>query len=157
MADPPTRAKFLGVLALVAVSTPLALAFETALRQIMFPPELEEVRMWLRPMITPWVWSAPLLCAVAVPLGAKLQAWLVARDLAARPPEQRTPERRAAAELDAMLLSTSAPQLPAVLSTVAFMAGSHLLPVVAAMVVATAGILVLGLATLRRVAPPRSE
>lgn len=144
------------MLALVAVSTPLALAFETLLRRLMFPPEIDEVRMWLRPMITPWVWSAPVLCAVAVPLGSWLQRWLVARDLAARPPEQRTPERRAAAELDAMLLSTSAPQLPAVLSTFAFMFGSHLLPVVVAMVVATAGILVLGIATLRRVAQPPS-
>lgn len=153
MAPPPSRAKFFGVLALVAASTPIALAFETGLRQIMFPPEFDDVRMWLRPTITPWVWLAPVLSALGLPLGFALQRWLVRRDLARIAPEQRTDGRRATAELEAMLLSTSVPQLPAVISTFAFMAGSHLLPVVAAMVVATAGIMILGLAVVHRVAP----
>lgn len=153
MAPPPSRAKFFGVLALVAVSTPLALAFETGLRRIMFPPEFDDVRMWLRPSITPWVWIAPVACVIAVPLGFALQRWLVARDLARFPEQERTDARRTAAEFDALLLSTSAPQLPAVISTFAFMAGSHLSPVIAAMVVATAGIMVLGLVVVRRAAP----
>lgn len=144
------------MLALVAISTPLALALETGLRQIMFPPEFDEVRMWLRPSITPWVWIAPVLCALAVPVGLRIQRWLVTRDLARLPTEERTEARRVSAEFDALLLSTSAPQLPAVISTFAFMVGSHLLPVLVAMAVSTAGVLFLGVTTVRRIpqAPP---
>jgi hypothetical protein len=153
---PIGRAKFYGVLAIVACSTPLALAVETGLRQIIFPPEFDDVRMWLRPTITPWVWSAVPACIVAVPLGAKLQRWLVARALAKLAPERRTEQERIECEFDALLLSTSAPQLPAVLATIAFMFGSALAPVIVAMIVATIGVLGLGLAVAKRV-PTSSE
>lgn len=145
-----SRTKLYGVLTLVAVSTPLALALETGLRRIMFPPDFDEVRMWLRPSITPWVWLAPLAAAVAIPLGAKLQRWLVARSMDALPPARRTAHERAECEIDALLLSTSVPQVPAVLATMAFMLGSALVPVVAAMVVSTAGVLGLGVWVARR-------
>jgi len=148
---PVGRAKFYGVLAIVAMSTPLALAVETGLRQIIFPPEFDEVRMWLRPTITPWVWIATPACLLAIPLGAKLQRWLVARDLAKLPPERRTEQERIECEFDALLLSTSAPQLPAVLATLAFMFGSGLLPVIVAMVIATVGVLGLGFTVARRI------
>lgn len=158
MAAPPSRARFYGVLAIVAMSTPLALVVETGLRQIMFPPDFDAVRMWLRPSITPWVWIAPVLCVVAIPIGDRLQRWLVRRELARLPPERRTEAERIEAEFDALLLSTSAPQLPAVLATLAFMFGSALPPVVAAMVVATLGVLVLGFAVARRISPgPRTR
>jgi hypothetical protein len=151
VAAPIGRAKFYGVLAIVACSTPLALAVETGLRQLIFTPEFDDVRMWLRPSITPWVWLAVPACVVAVPLGAKLQRWLVARDLAKLPPERRTEQERIESEFDALLLSTSAPQLPAVIATLAFMFGSGLAPVAVAMVVATLGVLGLGLAVARRI------
>ena len=151
MEVPVSRAKFYGVLAIVAASTPLALGVETLMRRLTFPPEFDDVRMWLRPTITPWVWITPVLCAVATPLGAALQRWLVRRDLARVPAEQRTETKRIAAEFDALLLSTSAPQLPAVLATLAFMVGSGLAPVVAAMVIGTAGVLVLGWVVARRI------
>lgn len=156
MAVPIGRGKFYGVLAIVACSTPLALVVETGLRRVMFPPEFDDVRMWLRPSITPWVWLAPVACVVAVPLGAKLQRWLVARELARLAPERRTQAARIEAEFDALLLSTSAPQLPAVIATFAFMFGSALLPVVVAMLVATVGVLGLGLAVARRIPPARA-
>lgn len=156
MAAPVGRAKFYGVLAIVACSTPLALAVETGLRQLIFPPEFDDVRMWLRPTITPWVWLAVPACVVAIPLGARLQRWLVARDLAKLPPERRTEQERIESEFDALLLSTSAPQLPAVLATIAFMFGSGLAPVAVAMAVATIGVLVLGFAVARRIPPAAS-
>jgi hypothetical protein len=148
---PPTRAKFYGVLAIVAASTPLAMLVETGLRQVMFPPEFDEVRMWLRPAITPWVWIAPAASVIAVPLGDRLQRALVRRELQRLPPERRTEAERIACEFDALLLSTSAPQIPAVIATLAFMCGSALTPVVVAMVVATAGVLVLGASVARRI------
>jgi hypothetical protein len=155
---PPTRAKFYGVLAIVAASTPLAMLVETGLRQVMFPPEFDEVRMWLRPAITPWVWIAPVASIVAVPLGDRLQRTLVRRELQRLPPERRTEAERIACEFDALLLSTSAPQIPAVIATLAFMCGSSLTPVIAAMLVATAGVLVLGASVARRIPadPPKS-
>jgi len=151
VAAPIGRAKFYGVLAIVACSTPLALAVETGLRQIIFPPEFDEVRMWLRPSITPWVWLTVPVCVLAVPLGARLQRWLVARDLAKLPVERRTEQGRIESEFDALLLSTSAPQLPAVIATIAFMFGAELLPVVVAMIIATLGVLGLGVAVARRI------
>ncbi|MBL8941901.1 MAG: hypothetical protein JNK45_02085 [Myxococcales bacterium] len=154
MGAPPTRAKFYGVLAIVAASTPLAMLVETGLRQVMFPPEFDEVRMWLRPTITPWVWLAPVASILAVPLGDRLQRALVRRELLRLPPERRTEAERVACEFDALLLSTSAPQIPAVIATLAFMCGAGLAPVIAAMIVATAGVLALGASVTRRIHPP---
>lgn len=146
----PTRAKLYGVLAVVAISTPLALGFETGLRLLLFPPGFEDVRMWLRPSVTPWMWLTPVACALATFVGYRLQSWLVAQRLAKLPEKERTAEARGAAELDALLLATSAPQLPAVVATLGFMAGSQLTPVVVAMAVATLGVLLLGVTIIRR-------
>ncbi|MBC8071621.1 MAG: hypothetical protein IAG13_25065 [Deltaproteobacteria bacterium] len=155
MKAPPTRAKVYAVLAIVAVSTPLALVIETGLRQVMFPPEFPEVRMWLRPTITPWMWLAAPLALVVTPLGYRLQAWLVRRALAKLPPERRTEHERREQELDALLLSTSVPQFPALLATFGFMFGSELLPVVVAMAAATAGVIAVGVLVARRI--PRGD
>lgn len=151
MKPAPTRGKFYAVLAIVGVSTPLALVIETGLRQIMFPPEFDEVRMWLRPSITPWLWLAAPLAALATPLGYRVQGWLVRRALAKLPPERRTERERRELELDALLLSTSVPQFPALFATFGFMLGSALLPVVVAMAVATAGVVVVGVLVARRI------
>jgi hypothetical protein len=140
------------MLALVAVSTPLALVLETALRMLLFPPEFEEVRAWLRPTITPWVWVTPVLAAIATLGGLRLQRWYAARQFAALAPAKQTDEGWAAANFDALMLSTSAPQVPALLATLAFMLGSAAPPVLAAIAVGTAGVLVQGL-TLRHPLP----
>jgi hypothetical protein len=140
------------MLALVAVSTPLALLLETALRMLLFPPEFEEVRAWLRPTITPWVWFTPILAAIATLGGLRLQRWYAARQFAALAPAKQTAEGWAAVNFDALMLSTSAPQVPALLATLAFMLGSAAPPVLAAIAVGTAGVLVQGL-TLRRPLP----
>ena len=151
----PTRAKVYAVLAIVAVSTPLALLVETGLRQVMFPPEFPEVRMWLRPFITPWMWLAAPLAVVVTPLGYRLQSWLVRRALAKLPAERRTEQERLEQEVDALLLSTSVPQFPALLATFGFMFGSDLLPVAVAMAAATTGVVVVGLLVARRI--PRGD
>lgn len=155
MKPAPTRAKVYVVLAIVAVSTPLALLIETGLRQVMFPPEFPEVRMWLRPTITPWMWLAAPLAVAVTPLGYRLQSWLVRRALARLPAERRTEQERLEHEVDAMLLSTSVPQFPALLATFGFMFGSELLPVAVAMAAATAGVLVVGVLVARRI--PRGD
>jgi hypothetical protein len=140
----PTRKKTLGLLGVVAVSTPLALAVETGLRYLLFPPEFEDVRMWLRPVITPWMWSASAFAVAFTLLGLKLQKWFVARRLAHLPEDKRTPEAEAKAHFDALMLSSSCPQIPALFATFGFMVGSELLPVAVAIAIATVGVLTLG-------------
>jgi hypothetical protein len=138
------------MLAVVAVSTPLALAVETLLRTLLFPPDFEEVRTWLRPTLTPWIWLTPILAAIATLGGLRLQRWYAARQLAALPPAKQTDEARAAADFDALMLSTSVPQVPALMATLGFMLGSAIAPVLAAIAIGTAGVLVQGFALGRR-------
>jgi hypothetical protein len=140
-------AKTYALLAAIAVSTPLALAVETGMRILLFPPEFEELRMLLRPVLTGWMWTTPLLAALATLLGIKLQRWTVQRHLAKLPPDGRTPVAVKRAEFDTLMLSTSVPQVPALVATFGFTMGSALLPVVVAIVVATAGVLLLGFAS----------
>jgi hypothetical protein len=142
------------MLAIVAVSTPMALGVETALRMLLFPPHFEEVRAWLRPTLTPWVWSMPLLAVAATVVGLRLQRWYAARQFAALPPRRQTEEGWAAANFDALMLSTSAPQVPALLATACFMLGSAPAPVFTAVAAGTIGVLVQGLASHQR--PARS-
>jgi hypothetical protein len=134
------------MLAVVAVSTPLALAVETTLRMLLLPPEFEEVRAWLRPKITPWVWLTPPLAAVATLVGLRLQRWYAARQFAALAPARQTDEGWAAANFDALMLSTSAPQVPALVATLCFMLGAAAAPVLTAIGVGTIGVLVQGIA-----------
>jgi hypothetical protein len=134
----------------IAVSTPLALAVETGLRYLLFPPEFEDVRMWLRPAVTPWMWTASVLAIAFTFLGLKLQHVFVQRKLARLPEDKRTPEAEAKANFDALMLSSSFPQIPALLATFGFMLGSELLPVVVALGIATAGVLAIGLVLPQR-------
>ena len=53
--------------------------------------------------------------------------------------------REMMSELDAAILASSVPQVPAVVGTMLFMMGAPLLPVVTAMAVAVLGVLSLGL------------
>lgn len=144
-----SRSRALRVVAIVAISTPLAVVVESVLRQWMFPPEFDEVRAWLQPRITPWMWISPLLSALGVPLGLRLHRWLVRRTIARLPAHRRNPTTEANAVTDALLLSTSVPQVPAIVATMGLLLGSLLLPVVVATAVATAGVLVIGVIATR--------
>ncbi len=145
-----SRSRALRVVAIVAISTPLAVVLESFLRQWMFPPEFEEVRAWLEPRVTPWMWITPALSALGTPLGLRLHHWLVRRTLARIPMERRTAVAEANAVTDALLLSTSVPQVPAVIATLGALIGSALPPVIAATGVATIGVLVIGVVASRR-------
>lgn len=148
MASPRTRA--FRLVAIVAVSTPLAVVFETLLRRWLMPPEFEEVRVWWEPSVTPWMWLTPPLALLGIPLGLALQNWLARRNLARLPEHRRTPASESLAVLDAMLLSTSVAQVPAVLATMGLLIGSKPAPVLVATAVATAGVLVIGVHASKR-------
>lgn len=140
-----STARLYGLLAIIALSTPLALAVETGLRLLIFPPEFAEVRIFLRPYITPWMWLMTPAALVMTGVGFPLHRLLVRKNLSRFKPEKRTAKRIEDANFDSLMLSTSAPQVPALVSTFGFMLGSELLPVLLAIVAATMGVLSLGL------------
>ncbi len=144
------RARTYAILAVVAVSTPAMLAVETWLRRLLLPPELEELRAWLREDLTPVAWATVPLVPLAAWCGLRLHRWYVGRELARLPPRRKTEEAAARVRFDALMLCTSAPQLPAVLATLLFMFGAALTPVAISLFSATVGVLVLGALILRR-------
>ena len=139
------RSRVLGVLVLVALSTVLALAVETGVRRMMMPPDFEQVRAWLSPTLEPWAWAIAVVTAFACAGGWWLFGVLLRRGLARARPGLAPDRARARAELDAAILASSVPQVPAVVGTMLFMMGAPLLPVVTAMAVAVLGVLSLGL------------
>ncbi|MEM9454457.1 MAG: hypothetical protein AAGF11_09775 [Myxococcota bacterium] len=146
----PSRARLYGVLALICLSTPVALGVETVLRRLMMPPEFDAVRAWLSPTLTPWAWATVPVTVAATGLGWWLFRTLTRRALSRRTLNKRRPElseheARAKAQLDAIILASSAPQVPAVAATMLFMMGAALTPVLVAMGTAMLGVLSLGL------------
>lgn len=140
----PTRARLVGLLGLVALSTPLALVVETGVRRLMMPPDFDAVRAWLSPALTPWAWATVPAAVAATGLSWWLYRVLARRELRRRRPGLTEAEARAKAELEAVLLASSAPQVPAVIATMLFMMGAEVLPVAVAMGVAMLGVLSLG-------------
>ncbi len=138
------------MLVLIAVSMPMALVAETYLRKLMFPPEFEEVRMFLRPSLEAPVWSLLSLVALTTWLGTRGQQRRVNRKMAARPPEQQTQHFRDKQVLDSLVLFTSLPQVPAILAMLCFMVGASIVPVLANIMASTIGVVVVGLVGLRQ-------
>lgn len=142
---PPTRGRLYGLLGLVALSTPLVLVVESGLRRLMMPPDFDAVRAWLSPTLTPWAWATVPATLVATGLGWWLFGVLVRREQSLLRPGSSADEARAKAEFEALMLASSAPQVPAVAATMLYMAGAPWLPVASAMAMATVGVLSLGL------------
>lgn len=140
----PSRARLVGLLGLVALSTPLAVVVETGVRRLMMPPDFDAVRAWLSPALTPWAWATVPAAVAATGLSWWLYRVLTRRELRRRRPGLSEAEARAKAELEAVLLASSAPQVPAVVATMLFMMGAEGLPVAVAMGVAMLGVLSLG-------------
>lgn len=135
------------VLGLIAVSTPLALGFETAARRVIMPPDFALLRDFLRPTLEPVAWALCVLSVLACLGGVALQHWLVQRLVARLPPGQDGPEARGRKRVEALYLSTSVPQVPALLATFLFTLGAPLLPVAVNLALATAGVVLQGFAS----------
>ena len=127
------------VVVLTLIAAPLALALETALRTLLFPPEFAEVRVLLEPGLTPVAWWVFALAWPVGAVGVGLQRRLADRKLA-RIPRGADPGIRARAFIGAFFLSASIVQIPAIVATLLFMLGASLTPVVATMGVATVAI-----------------
>ena len=135
-----SRARLYGLLGLVALSTPVAWLLEQFLRQLVMPPDFDSVRAWLGPVVTPWAWATVPATLAATVLGWWLHRMLVRRELAVRRPGLSPEQLRAKAEFEALMLSSSAPQVPSVAATVLYMLGADVEPVAASMVAATLGV-----------------
>lgn len=142
-----SRGKRGALVLLTVIAAPVALAFETLLRKLLFPPEFEEVRALLEPSLTPVGWGlvgvAALLAGGGVPLKRRLGARALARLPEAR---RRDPAQVAKAELGAFMLAATVPQIPAIASTMTFMFGASLVPVLVAVGVSTVGVVLQALA-----------
>ena len=137
---------------LTTVAAPLALALETLMRKLLFPllmgDDFELVRDFLRPLLTPVAWALCGVALLAVLAGMALHARLVARAIARLPESKRAlPAERERAEVGAFMIAASVPQIPCVLSTVTFMFGAELLPILVAVGIASIGVLVQALRT----------
>jgi hypothetical protein len=150
------RQRTYGLLAIIGLSTPAALVVETAARRLFMPAEVEQIRAWLGPIITPWVWWTLPATVLATLAGAWLYRWLYRRELARLRLRRPLAEAHQKAEFEALMLSTSAPQLPALAATMSFTLGADLGPVLAAIAVGTVGVLAMGL-VVGRVSPDQRE
>ncbi|MCH9682164.1 MAG: hypothetical protein K0V04_12070 [Deltaproteobacteria bacterium] len=140
-----SRTRLYGLLGLIALSTPLSLAVESLIRRLLLPPEFDQVRVWLAPTLTPWAWGMVPLTVATTALGWWLFSSLARRELRRARPGLTPAQARAKAQFEALMLASSAPQVPAVAATVLFMFGASIVPVAVAMVTATAGVLSLAL------------
>jgi hypothetical protein len=127
------------ILWLTIPAAPVALGLETALRLWLFPDDFELVRELLRPMLTPVAWVFGALAALAGLGGLALQRRLSAKRLAKFPPGAPLAARHGAVT-GVFLLTSSVPQIPAVLATLTYMFGASLVPVLVGVGLCTAGV-----------------
>jgi FtsH-binding integral membrane protein len=147
----------------LAVSAPIALAFETLFRtQVLAPilgPSWGQAREIFSPTLTRVSWALAYVTVFAGLLGVALIPVSARRiDRAAREAGREIDhEARTKRVLEHLYLLTSVPQVPAILATFCFTFGARLLPVVIAMAISTVAVVaqgVLAARLLRRARPP---
>lgn len=139
---------------LTLLAAPVALAVETGLRLLIFPAEFELVREFLNPTLTPVAWALGGLSAAAGVAGLAVQRKVSERKLAKLPSKCDT-EARYHAVFGVFLLTTAVPQIPALLSTFAYMFGASLLPVLVGVGVSSVGVVSQALRVSHLAARPR--
>lgn len=142
------------IVLLIALSAPLALGIETLFRVHVLArilgPALDEVRTFFSPTTTRVAWLLVGATVVAGFVGIAVTRAVVRKLL-----HEPDPVQRARRLTDRTILLTSIPQVPAVLATLCFTAGAQLLPVLLAMLVSTAFVLVQGFVGERISIDPR--
>lgn len=141
-----------GTLVLVAatvLAAPVALAFESALRWLVFPPDFETVRAFFEPVLTPVAWLLALLSALAGVGGALAHRAIVARRIAKLGPAPLTAQVEAVRN-QVFLITASIPQLPTIASTFAFMFGASVVPTLVGVAICTVSVTAQGALLLIR-------
>jgi membrane protein YqaA with SNARE-associated domain len=127
------------LLFLTVLAAPAALAFETVLRKLLFPPEFEEVRSLLEPLLTPVGWAIAVVAAIASLVGLRVQRAMAQKRIA-KLRDREDADARYREVFGVFLLTTAVPQIPAILSTFTFMFGATLWPVLASVAVSSVGV-----------------
>lgn len=142
----PRRSQTLLLVLAVALAAPVALAFETGLRTLLFPliaPDFELARSFLEPVMTPIAWLLTAASTFAGLLGIALQGPLVRRRVA-KLGEGATAARIEGIRGQVFFVTSTLPQLPTIVATFAFMFGASLVPTLASVAVCTLSVLVQG-------------
>lgn len=129
------------LLAVIAVSTPAALGLEVLVRRLLLPPDVEEMRLWLNETVGPPSWALLGVALAAIAAALSLQPRLFAHSLAAKRVSMPEHERVERSRMQALLLSTSICQVPALLATVGFTFGADALAVGLTVGLGTLGVL----------------
>jgi hypothetical protein len=122
---------------LVTLTTPAGLMAESGLRASVLPPETEELRELLGPLLTLPAWALVAVTAVAGVLALWGQHRFTARSLARADPD---PDARQQAVLAVFFVTASVAQLPAIGSIVLCMFGAAWAPVVLAVGLSALGV-----------------
>lgn len=132
------------LLPLIALSSPLSLAIETAIRTVMFTEDMRALRLVVRDTLTPAAWGfVPLTIAASV-IGVFVHRAVLRRTLARAATRPGDPDAEESARLTALYVATSVPQLPALAATFLFTAGARVEPVMLTLLVAAAGVMLQG-------------
>lgn len=142
MSSPMRRSTLVAVLAL---SSPVSLGFETLIRKVMFTADMREMRVLLNPFLTPVAWALLGVTALAALVGVPAHHALHKRSFARLGDRARDPAARASADTVALYVASSIVQFPTLAATMTFTLGADLVPVFAALWVAAAGVAAIGI------------
>lgn len=132
------------LLPLIALSSPLSLAVETAIRTALFTAEMRELRLMVRDTLTPIAWWFVPVTAAASVLGVLVHRVVLRRALASAARRVGDPDAEENARVTALYVASSVPQLPALVATFLFTAGARVEPVMVTLLVAAAGVMLQG-------------
>nr|MBK7070200.1 hypothetical protein [Deltaproteobacteria bacterium] len=137
------------LLPLIALSSPLSLAVETAIRTALFTDEMRELRLMARDTLTPIAWWFVPVTAAASVLGVFVHRAVLRRALERAARREGDPDAEENARVTALYVASSVPQLPALVATFLFTAGARVEPVMVTLLVAAAGVMLQGWTTPR--------
>lgn len=132
------------LLPLIALSSPLSLAVETAIRTALFTGEMRELRLMARDALTPVAWGFVPLTLAASALGVLAHRAALRRAMASAAKRPGDPDAVENARITALYVASSVPQLPALVATFLFTAGARVEPVMVTLLVAAAGVMLQG-------------
>lgn len=132
------------LLPLIALSSPLSLAVETAIRTALFTDDMRALRSMASDALTPIAWGFVPVTTAASLLGVFVHRAALRRALAAAARKVGNPDAEENARLTALYVATSVPQLPALAATFLFTAGARLEPVMTTLLIAAFGVMLQG-------------
>ena len=143
----------------IALAGPTVLLLDLLVRRFAIGAQPEEVRSLLAATMTPLAWWVVPLPLVGGVVGF---LWYPPRWAKARARWQRDPATSAAdavqrAELEALLLTTTLAQVPALLGDLSVMLGAEMAPALCATSLSVAAVLLIGLLGPRRIAARMRE